>query len=68
MIDGPTLKQMRGALKRKVTLFLDFLNTLNLDNITQNGICQLDCRVAKFEPIMDEFDKIQLEIINQYPP
>lgn len=53
----------RGTIKSKLTIFAGFVNELNLKEIkTKADITQLQHRVNKIQPIIDEFDAIQGEI------
>lgn len=67
MVDLVQLRRQRGTIKCKLTIFDTFLKTIK-DNLTNKVpiedymIKDLQFRVSNIEPLLDQFDSIQLEI------
>lgn len=61
------LKASRGQIKAKLTRFGQYFNDLDIINITEAEVSQLKLRVSKVEPLLDEFELIQSNILSQAP-
>lgn len=62
MPDLKTLNIKRDSLKSQVTLFTNWLDKLDLSNITDVILKNIQERLYKIEQIFDNYNEIQAEI------
>lgn len=53
------LKQQRGQIKAKVTRLKKFFDNLDIQNLNETSFLELENRFQRFEPVLDEFEKVQ---------
>ncbi|XP_052739056.1 uncharacterized protein LOC128198325 isoform X4 [Bicyclus anynana] len=59
------LTKLRGSVKGKLTIFQNYLNSFddsNHDDLTENQVNELECRLNKVDSLHVEFDKFQTEL------
>ncbi|XP_052741125.1 uncharacterized protein LOC128198690 isoform X2 [Bicyclus anynana] len=59
------LTKLRGSVKGKLTIFQNYLSSFddsNHDDLTENQINELECRLNKVDSLHVEFDKFQTEL------
>lgn len=56
------LKVKRGQIKASLTRFKKFIDPIDYSDVNDEVTMQIQLRLEKFEPIFDEFDKIQVQI------
>ncbi|XP_052737989.1 uncharacterized protein LOC128198158 isoform X2 [Bicyclus anynana] len=59
------LTKLRGSVKGKLTIFQNYLSSFddsNHDDLTENQVNELECRLNKVDSLHVEFDKFQTEL------
>ncbi|CAH2266948.1 jg10262 [Pararge aegeria aegeria] len=57
------LIKLRGIIKGKLTIFQNFLNSLNTcERINETQFNELECRLNKLDSVQVEYDKLQTEM------
>lgn len=62
--DLTILKQQRGQIKAKITRLKKFFENLDIQNLNETDFLDLENRFQRFEPLLDDFEKIQDSIEN----
>ncbi|KAK4882030.1 hypothetical protein RN001_005349 [Aquatica leii] len=57
-----TLRIQRGYFKTRLTNFKKYIEKININDFDDITIAQLETRLLKIEPLIDEFNKVHLEI------
>ncbi|KAK4879799.1 hypothetical protein RN001_007945 [Aquatica leii] len=57
-----TLRIQRGYFKTTLTNFKKYLEKININDLNDITIAQLETRLLKIEPLIDEFNKVHLQI------
>ncbi|KAK4882773.1 hypothetical protein RN001_006092 [Aquatica leii] len=57
-----TLRIQRGYFKTTLTNFKKHLEKININDLNDITIAQLETRLLKIEPLIDEFNKVHLQI------
>ncbi|KAK4881588.1 hypothetical protein RN001_004907 [Aquatica leii] len=57
-----TLRIQRGYFKTTLTNFKKYLEKININELHDITIAQLETRLLKIEPLIDEFNKVHLQI------
>ncbi|XP_045775617.1 uncharacterized protein LOC123874364 isoform X3 [Maniola jurtina] len=57
------LIKLRGSIKGKLTIFQNFLNSLDkCDHMSETQYNELECRLSKIDSLQNDFDKFQTEL------